>query len=98
MDWLTVSWDSDHILELEIDNVRSPRKFTWLQAFIKTCPGLLTKYSYGRQYETLKQAAELAEGKLLHLKQFRATRFVSSELHEYEAILRNWTTYYYLQE
>ena len=90
--------DSGQILELVIDDVRSRRKFTWLQAFIKTCAGLMTNYSYGKQYEILKQAANLTEDKLWHPKQFHTTRFISSELRVYEAILRNWTTYYYLQE
>ena len=58
----------------------------------------MTKYFYGKQYEILKQAAELTGGKLLQTKQFYATRFISSELCVYEAILRNWTTFYYLQE
>ena len=40
----------------------------------------MTKYSYGKQYHILKQAAQLTEGKLLQLKQFHATRFVSSKI------------------
>ena len=78
--WLTVSWDTDHLLELTIDDVRSQRKFTRLQALIRTCAGLMTKCSYGKQYEILKQAVELTEEKLLQSKRFHATRFVSSEL------------------
>ena len=58
----------------------------------------MIKYSYGKQYEILKQVTELTEGKPLQPKQFRATRFISSELRVYEAIFRNWTIYYYLQE
>jgi hypothetical protein len=96
--WLTVSWDVAHLLELAINDVQNQKKFNWLQTFIKICAGLMTKYSHGKQYELLKQAAELIEEKIVQPKQFHATRFVSSELRVFEAVLRNWTSFYYLQE
>jgi hypothetical protein len=46
--WLTVSWDSAHLLELAINDTKKQRQFSWLQTFIKTCGTLMKKYSYGK--------------------------------------------------
>ncbi|CAF3372710.1 unnamed protein product [Rotaria sp. Silwood2] len=96
--WLTVSWDSVHLLELAINDAKKQSKFSWLQRFIKTCGTLMKKYSYGKQYEHLLGADELFEEQILQPKQFHVTRFVQSELRVYETVLRDWTTLYYLQE
>ncbi|CAF5144346.1 unnamed protein product, partial [Rotaria sp. Silwood1] len=96
--WLTVSWDSAHLLELAINDTKKQSKFSWLQRFIKTCGILMKKYSYRKQYEHLLRAAELLEEQILQPKQFHVTRFVRSELRVYETVLRDWTTLYYLQE
>ena len=94
---LIVSWDSAHLLELAINDAKKQRKFSWLQRFIKTC-GTIMKYSYGKQYEHLLEAADLVEEQILEPKQFHVTRFVQSELRVYETVLRDWTTLYCLQE
>ncbi|CAF3669590.1 unnamed protein product [Rotaria sp. Silwood1] len=65
---------------------------------IKTCAEVMKKYSYGKRYEFLIQAAEEIQEDILQPKQFHVTRFVSSQLHVYETILRNWKTLYVLQE
>ncbi|CAF4853942.1 unnamed protein product, partial [Rotaria sp. Silwood2] len=96
--WLIVSWDSAHLLELAINDAKKQSKFFWLQRFIKTCGTLMNKYSYGKQYEHLLEAAELVEEQILQPKQFQVTRFVQCELRVYETVLRDWTTLYYLQE
>ncbi len=96
--WLTVSWDSAHLLELAINDAKKQSKFSWLQRFIKTCGTIMKKYSYGKSYEHLLEAAELVEEQILQPKQFHITRFVQSELRVYETVLRDWSTLYYLQE
>ncbi len=96
--WLITSWDTAHLLELAIGDVQKHKKFDWLQTFIKTCASLMKKYSYGKQYELLLKASELTEEEILQPKSFHVTRFVSSQLLVYETILRDWSTFYYLQE
>ncbi|CAF5160815.1 unnamed protein product, partial [Rotaria sp. Silwood1] len=96
--WLKISWDVAHLLELAIDDTQNQKKFNWLQMIIKTCAEVMKKYSYGKQYEFLIQAAEEIQEDILQPKQFHVTRFVSSQLRVYETILRNWKTLYVLQE
>ncbi|CAF4054019.1 unnamed protein product, partial [Rotaria sordida] len=96
--WLTISWDVAHLLELAIGDTQNQKKFNWLQMIIKTCAEVMKKYSYGKQYEFLIEAAEEIQEDILQPKQFHVTRFVSSQLRVYETILRNWKTLYILQE
>ncbi len=96
--WLTISWDVAHLLELAIGDTQNQKKFNWLQMIIKTCGEVMKKYSYGKQYEFLIQTAEEVQEDILQPKQFHATRFVSSQLRVYETILRDWKTLYVLQE
>ena len=96
--WLTTSWDTAHLLELAIGDVQKHKKFVWLQTFIRTCASLMKKYSYGKQYELLLEVAQLIEEEILQPKSFHATRFVSSQLRVYETALRDWSTFYHLQE
>ena len=97
-DWLSISWDSAHLLELAIHDVKKQRKFLWLTRFIKTCSMIMRKYSYGKQYEQLLETAELIEEDILQPKQFHTTRFVSSECRVYETMMRDWSTLYELHE
>ncbi len=96
--WLSISWDSAHLLELAINDVKKQRKFLWLITFIKTCSSIMKKYSYGKQYEQLLETAELLEENILQPKHFHVTRFVSSECRVYETMMRDWTTFYELHE
>ncbi|CAF4382979.1 unnamed protein product [Rotaria sp. Silwood2] len=59
---------------------------------------IMRKYSYGKQYEQLLQAAELIEEDILQPKQFHITRFASSECRVYETMMRDWSTLYELHE
>lgn len=97
-EWLSISWDSAHLLELAINDVKKQRKFLWLSKFIKICAMIMKKYSYGKQYEQLLETAELLEEDILQPKQFHVTRFVSSELRVYETMMRDWSTFYELNE
>ncbi|CAF1422202.1 unnamed protein product [Rotaria sordida] len=97
-EWLSISWDSAHLLELAIHDVKKERKFLWLTRFIKTCAMIMRKYSYGKQYEQLLETAELIEEDILQPKQFHITRFVSSECRVYETMMRDWSTLYELHE
>jgi hypothetical protein len=96
--WLVTSWDIAHLLELAIGDVQNHKKFNWLQTFNKICASLMKKYSYGKQYELLLEASEVIEEEILQPKSFHAIRFVSSQLRVYETMLRDWSTFYYLQE
>jgi hypothetical protein len=96
--WMVTSWDIAHLLELAIGDVKKNKKFNWLQTFIKTCASLMSKYSYGKQYELLLEAAKLTDDEILQPKSFHVTRFVSSQLRVYETMLRDWSTFYHLQE
>ncbi|CAF1319093.1 unnamed protein product [Rotaria sordida] len=56
--WLTISWDIAHLLELAIGDIQNQKKFNWLQMIIKICAEMMKKYSYGkhsqlRVYETI---------------------------------------------
>jgi len=69
-----------------------------LKRFIKTCGFIMSKYSYGKQYEQLLETAELLEENILQPKHFHVTRFVSSECRVYETMMRDWKTFYELHE
>lgn len=97
-EWLSISWDSAHLLQLAIHDVKKQRNFLWLTRFIKTCAMIMRKYSYGKQYEQLIETAELLEEDILQPKQFHVTRFVSSERRVYETMMRDWSTLYELHE
>lgn len=97
-EWLSISWDFAHLLELAILDVKKQRQFLWLTRFIKTCGLIMRKYSYGKQYEQFLETAELLEEDVLQPKQFHATRFVSSECRVYETLIRDWLTFYELHE
>ena len=97
-EWLSISWDGAHLLELAIHDVKKQRNFLWLTKFIKTCAMIMRKYSYGKQYEQLLETAELIEEDILQPKQFHVTRFVSSECRVYETMMRDWSTLYELHE
>jgi len=87
--WLSVSWDVAHLLELAINDVKRQRKFLWLTRFIKICSMIMRRYAYGKQYEELLETAELFQEDILQPKQFHAIRFVSSERRIYETIMRD---------
>ena len=97
-EWLTISWDCAHLLELAINDVKRQRKFVWINNFIKLCAALMRKYSYGKQYEILLETAEYLGEDILAPKQFLTTRFVSSERRVYETILRDWRSMHEIQE
>ncbi|CAF1394728.1 unnamed protein product [Adineta ricciae] len=97
-EWLTVSWDCAHLLELAINDVKRQRKFVWINNFIKLCAALMRKYSYGKQYEILLETAQYLDEDILASKQFHTTRFVSSERRVYETILRDWRSLHEVQE
>ena len=97
-EWLSMSWDCAHLLELAIHDVKKQRKFLWLTAFIKICSMIMKKYSHGKQYEQLLETAESIEQDILQPKQFHTTRFVSSECRVYETMMRDWSTFYELHE
>ncbi|CAF1473248.1 unnamed protein product [Adineta ricciae] len=97
-EWLTVSWDCAHLLELAINDVKRQRKFVWIKNFIKLCAALMRKYSYGKQYEILLETAQYLGEDILAPKQFHATRFVSSERRVYETVLRDWRSLHEVQE
>jgi hypothetical protein len=97
-EWLTVSWDCGHLLELAINDVKHQRKFIWINNFIKLCAALMKKYSYGKQYEILLETAHYLGENILAPKQFHKTRFVSSERRVYETVLRDWRSLHEIQE
>jgi hypothetical protein len=97
-EWLSISWDGAHLLELAIHDVKKQRTFLWLNQFIKICGLIMKKYSYGKQYEQLLETAELIEEDILQPKPFHVTRFVSSEYRVYETMMRDWLTFYELHE
>jgi hypothetical protein len=97
-DWLTVSWDCAHLLELALNDVKRQQKFIWLTNFVKTCASLMRKYSHGKQYEILLETAEELGEDILAPKQFHTTRFVSSERRVYYTILRDWKVLNRVQE
>ena len=97
-EWLSISWDFAHLLELAILDVKKQRLLLWLTRFIKTCGLVMRKYSYGKQYEEFLETAESLEEAVLQPKQFHATRFASSECRVYETWIRDWLTFYELNE
>ena len=97
-DWITVSWDCGHLLELAINDLKRHTKFRWLINFMKLCAALMQKYSHGKQYEVLLKTAEHLAEDILAPKQFHTTRFVSSERRVYYTILRDWKSLNEIQE
>ena len=59
-EWLAISWDCEHLLELTIKDVKRQRKFVWTNDFIKLCGTLMKKYSYGKQYEILLETCPIS--------------------------------------
>ena len=97
--WLPLSWDCGHLLELAINDVKWQRKSAWINNFIQRCVVLMTKYSYGKQYEIVLETCAIAWWRYISFGAISHNRFcVSSERRVYETILRDWWSLHQLQE